>query len=97
MDAHTYLSQVHARARSASTSSNTPSLVSYVESTSASDSTRGRSGSEGSESDSSVRPFGWKGLNTPMPLPSSVSATRSPTSAYDIDFIPDPSDPHSLR
>lgn len=32
-----------------------------------------------------------------MPTPSHISASRPPTTAFDVDFIPDPSDPYSLR
>ncbi|GAA5866804.1 hypothetical protein JCM1840_004272 [Sporobolomyces johnsonii] len=45
----------------------------------------------------STRSSSWRGLNSPMPTPSSVSATRPPTTAFDVDFIPDPDDPYSLR
>ena len=32
-----------------------------------------------------------------MPLPSSVSATRAATTAFDADFLPNPEDPYCLR
>ena len=32
-----------------------------------------------------------------MPLPSHISATRAPTVAFDVDFVPTPEDPYCLR
>lgn len=98
MSAHSYLTNVQrtsaARARS---SSLTSSLVSYSDSSILSEARRVRSGSSSAGDEPPERPQGWKGLNSVMPTPSSVSATRPPTSTYDTDFVPNPSDPYSLR
>ena len=111
MDAKSYLTSVSktaaGRARASSRSSGTSSLVSYATtsqpaSAASSSHLRARSDSLVSSSWSSddgtgERPAGWLGLNSVMPLPSSVSATRAPTTAFDSDFIPHPEDPYSLR
>lgn len=107
MDAKAYLAQVQqlatggkskdkARTRTPSTTSTSPSLLSYADSTV----TRRRSGSSSTASEADEpagRPPGWKGLNSPMPLPSGVSATRTPTHTFDTDFTPNPDDHYSLR
>jgi hypothetical protein len=98
-DAASYLTQVQSRA-SATTRSPSPSrsasLISYASTITR---PRAESSSAGSDATSfdSVRSSTWRGLNSPMPLPSSVSATRAPTTAFDVDFVPNPEDPYSLR
>lgn len=95
-DAATYLHQVQSRAANASTrtrsssESRSSSLISYASTA------RPRSDSD-TDSTDSERSTGWRGLNSPMPLPSSVSASRPPTVAFDVDYVPDPEDPYSLR
>lgn len=87
MDAQSYLSHLQSknsassRPRSTSLSS---SLVSYDTASLASQQEDARLRSQSVSSEESVeeettRPSGWKGLNSVMPLPSSVSATRGPT------------------
>ncbi|KAM0786945.1 hypothetical protein ACM66B_002366 [Microbotryomycetes sp. NB124-2] len=109
MDAASYLAQVQSRAGAISSQTHTvspsrmstrtrsssdsrsSSLISYA-------STRPRSDSDSDSSTAdSERSVSWRGLNSPMPLPSHVSATRPPTVAFDVDYVPDPQDPYSLR
>lgn len=56
--------------------------------------------SEGEE-DQPRHEKGWRGLNTVMPLSSRISATLTPVDSFDrpedVDFIPFPEDPYSLR
>lgn len=44
---------------------------------------------------------GWRGLNTVMPISSKLSAAMAPTDSFDstedVNFIPLPSDPYSLK
>ncbi|KAK4057402.1 serine palmitoyltransferase component [Microbotryomycetes sp. JL221] len=92
-------SRLSTRTRSSS-DSRSSSLISYASSSTGLTTPSGRERSD-SDSDScstdSERSVGWRGLNTPMPLPSHVSATRPPTVAFDVDYVPDPEDPYSLR
>ncbi|ORY66630.1 pyridoxal phosphate-dependent transferase [Leucosporidium creatinivorum] len=100
MDAASYLTQVQTRSSSSirtrsGSDSRSSSLISYASTTRA----RSESSSAGSDTAStdSTRSATWRGLNTPMPLPSSVSATRAATTAFDADFLPNPEDPYCLR
>ncbi|GAA6021470.1 hypothetical protein JCM11491_006506 [Sporobolomyces phaffii] len=108
MDAASYLTRVQTRSSSASVRTRSPSrssLVSYASRSTAPTSVvgRSRSSSDSASSDRSdsslvsTRSASWRGLNSIMPTPSSVSATQPPTTSFDVDFIPDPQDPYSLR
>lgn len=112
LDAQSYLQKVNSkvsltsagRARANSRSSSLLSYATTQQSPAAviAHPNRSRSSSLVSSSWSSddgtgERPAGWLGLNSVMPLPSHVSATRQPTTAFDSDFIPNPQDPYSLR
>ncbi|SCV69186.1 BQ2448_2206 [Microbotryum intermedium] len=102
MDAASYLTQVQSRAsvRTRSSSNGSSSLISYASTLPQFDHGRKRSSSDSARSDDSTdstRSLTWRGLNTPMPLSSAVSATRPVTRAFDIDFVPNPQDPYSLR
>ncbi|KAL7342166.1 serine palmitoyltransferase 2 [Rhodotorula toruloides] len=100
MDAATYLSQLQSR-DSAASPSRTSSLISYG--TGSTMHGRDRSGSDAGRSDSSgdseqsTRSSTWRGVGSLMPTPSHISATRPPTTSFDVDFIPNPQDPYSLR
>ncbi|GAA5825507.1 hypothetical protein JCM10212_002413 [Sporobolomyces blumeae] len=106
MDAASYLTRVQTRSSSVRTRSpSRSSLVSYASRSTAPTSTvaRSRSSSDAASSDrsdssnESTRSASWRGLNSVMPTPSSVSATLPPTTSFDVDFIPNPEDPYSLR
>lgn len=103
MDAASYLTQLHERSSSPSSPSRSSSLISYGTSTA---STRARASSDAAKSDDSAtssdseqstRSTSWRGISSIMPTPSHISASRPPTTAFDVDFIPDPEDPYSLR
>lgn len=106
MDAASYLTQLHERSStSPSSPSRSSSLISYGTSTSTA-STRARASSDAAKSDDSAtssdseqstRSTSWRGISSIMPTPSHISASRPPTTAFDVDFIPDPDDPYSLR
>lgn len=103
-DAAGYLTQLQSRdsssalsARGASSPSRSSSLISYD---TASTRRRDRANSDAANSDASTdseRSTAWRGVATVMPTPSSISATRLPTTSFDIDFVPNPEDPYSLR
>ncbi|SCZ97251.1 BZ3500_MvSof-1268-A1-R1_Chr4-2g07088 [Microbotryum saponariae] len=103
MDAASYLTQVQSRAsvRTRSLSNGSSSLISYASTLPQFDlhgRKRSSSDSAGSDdSNESTRSLSWRGLNTSMPLSSAVSATRPVTRAFDVDFVPNPQDPYSLR
>ncbi|GAA5907029.1 hypothetical protein JCM8208_004494 [Rhodotorula glutinis] len=104
MDAASYLTHLQSRdsnsaALSArnSSPSRSSSLISYD---TASTRRRDRANSDAAHSDTSTdseRSTAWKGVATEMPTPSSISATRLPTTSFDVDFVPNPDDPYSLR
>jgi serine palmitoyltransferase len=89
--------------RTRSTDTDTASsLISYGTSF-ASEGGRNRSSSDAAnsvasdDSERSTRSATWRGINSLLPTPSTVAATRPPTTAFDVDFIPNPEDPYSLR
>ncbi|GAA5992153.1 hypothetical protein JCM10908_001792 [Rhodotorula pacifica] len=55
------------------------------------------SGASSDSEHSSTRSTSWRGISSIMPTPSHISAQRPPTTAFDVDFIPEPEDPYSLR
>ncbi|GAA6042502.1 hypothetical protein JCM8097_003062 [Rhodosporidiobolus ruineniae] len=103
LDAASYLREVNARSSSTRTRSSdtASSLISYGTPSNAT--TRARSSSDAAESDvsdasdRSTRSSTWRGLNSIMPTPSQIAAARPPTTSFDVDFIPNPDDPYSLR
>ncbi|BGP42884.1 serine palmitoyltransferase component [Rhodotorula kratochvilovae] len=101
-DAASYLTQLQTRDSSsarASSPSRASSLISYA-SASTRTGGRGRASSDAAHSDVSTdsdRSSAWRGVATVMPTPSSISATRLPTTSFDVDFVPNPDDPYSLR
>lgn len=104
-DAQSYLAALSRRATRSTPSipsTSASSIVSYESSvrprsSSASTAIYSETSSEHDDDEPPTRAQGWKGLNSPMPLPSGVSATRGPTRVFDKDFTPNPEDPYSLR
>ncbi|BGP19452.1 serine palmitoyltransferase component [Rhodosporidiobolus nylandii] len=100
VDAASYLREVSARSSSTRDSDTVSSLLSYG---SPLPLTRARSSSDAGESassddsDRSTRSSSWRGIGSVMPTPSTIAASRPPTSSFDVDFIPNPEDPYSLR
>ncbi|GAA6010433.1 hypothetical protein JCM10207_001302 [Rhodosporidiobolus poonsookiae] len=100
MDAASYLREVNARSIRTRSSDDGSSLLSYETSMLGG---RTRAASDAAHSDASddsqqsVRSSTWRGLNSLMPTPSTITATRPPTVSFDVDFVPDPKDPYSLR
>lgn len=104
MDAASYLTQLHERSSSSASSPSSPSrsssLISYGTATRArasSDAAKSDDSATSSDSEQSTRSTSWRGISSIMPTPSHISAARPPTTAFDVDFIPDPDDPYSLR
>ncbi|GAA5995483.1 uncharacterized protein JCM10292_005201 [Rhodotorula paludigena] len=106
-DAAAYLTHLKSRDSSSAAASSSPSrassLISYASHHPSQGHGRARASSDAADSESSTdsdrstRSAGWRGVATLMPTPSTISATRMPTTSFDIDFVPDPEDPYSLR
>ncbi|GAA5902784.1 hypothetical protein JCM6882_004066, partial [Rhodosporidiobolus microsporus] len=108
-DAASYLREVEARSSRTRSSDAASSLISYgthaVGTTfeGAGIAQRPRASSDAAKSDASdssehsTRSASWRGLNSLMPTPSHITASRPPTTSFDVDFIPNPEDPYSLR